>query len=201
MVTMMKTFEKTVKVGTLHGYDNYTVKITATVREATGSRVDDPFGEPVTGQELSISGECGRDRQSGSSFGQIVDTLRNFTDEKIQRLCDIWDEWHLNAMTSGCVHQLEEQWTKRPIDPSKPLNAYGRFFEGQKQDSWNMLSWVPQKEHQLGLLSRPCTKCEYKFGTKWLYRPLPDGLVEEVEEILEYIENNGPFEATEEENS
>ena len=35
------------------------------------------------------------------------------------------------------------------------------------------LGWLYEKDHPDGLLARPCPICGYKFGTKWLYRPIP----------------------------
>jgi hypothetical protein len=36
------------------------------------------------------------------------------------------------------------------------------------------LGWLSEKEHPNGILCRPCPTCSYKYGTSWLYRPIPD---------------------------
>lgn len=84
-----------------------------------------------------------------------------------------WQRWHLNDMRAGCEHQRAGGWAERPIDPSKPLNSYGKHFPGQRQDSWNMLTWVPRGEHPEGLLSHPCPTCGYKYGSQWLKEEIP----------------------------
>lgn len=35
------------------------------------------------------------------------------------------------------------------------------------------LGWLNENEHPDGLLSRACPVCGYKYGTAWLYRPIP----------------------------
>ena len=92
---------------------------------------------------------------------------------KIKSLFDIWGKWHLNDMQAGCEHQRAQKWNERPIDPSKPTTAYGKFFPGQKQDSWNMLAWIYPTEHPEGLLTKPCPICGYKYGTAWLKEEVP----------------------------
>ena len=50
------------------------------------------------------------------SAGQCQDSIRagvpteEWTPEMIQRLCDIWDEWHLNDCHPYCQHQKELGW-------------------------------------------------------------------------------------------
>jgi len=106
------------------------------------------------------------------SCGQIRETIVEWFPEVAPLL-----PWHLNDMKAACEHQEAEGWDKRPIDPSKPLNAYGRFFDGQKQDSWNMLAWIRRDEHPEGLLSEPCPTCGYRYGTAWLKRDLPSEII------------------------
>ena len=36
---------------------------------------------------------------------------------------------------------------------------------------WNMLTWLPANRG--GLMSMPCDKCGYKFGTQWLHEDVP----------------------------
>lgn len=141
-----------------------------------------PEGEYV----LSITGVIGPKRNGDcrGSCGQIIDHLADtapvepWTRELIDKLQEVWDRWHLNSMRAGCEHQRAEKWDQRPIDPSKPTDAYGKHFEGQRHASWNMLTWVKRSEHPEGLLSEPCPTCGYKFGSSWLYEAVPDDVVE-----------------------
>lgn len=53
------------------------------------------------------------------SAGQCVDEIRKgnpidgWTDEMLQKFCDIWDRWHLNDMNPCCEHQRELGWMKK----------------------------------------------------------------------------------------
>lgn len=142
---------------------------------------------------LSITGVIGplRSGNARGGCGQIRDELAHtkadtpWNAEMIAELGEIWDAWHLNDMRSGCEHQRAEGWDKRPIDPSKPLDAYGTHFEGQKQSSWNMLTWVRPDEHPDGLLTVPCPVCGYKFGTAWLTEEVPDEVLDWLRDLPE----------------
>jgi hypothetical protein len=123
----------------------------------------------ITGVEGPLSnGDC------KGSCGQIDISEVN------PRLAEIWKEWHLNDMQAGCDHQQAEGWDKLPIDPTKPLNAYGKHFKGQTRDSWNILTWVSPKEHPKGLLTKPCEVCGYKYGTQWLIKEVPEEILIEL---------------------
>jgi hypothetical protein len=60
------------------------------------------------GVALSIVGDIYHTNKS-ISCGQCVDYIREeFADnKKVQRICDIWDRWHLNDLHAGCEHQRE----------------------------------------------------------------------------------------------
>lgn len=36
------------------------------------------------------------------------------------------------------------------------------------------LGWLSESEHPRGILSRPCPVCGYKYGTSWVYFPIPE---------------------------
>jgi len=136
---------------------------------------------------LSISGVVGPKRNGDcrGGCGQIVDHLAEDVSafapgwdiELLQRFADTWKRWHLNDMRAGCEHQRAEGWDKRPIDPNKPTNTYGKHFEGQKQDSWNLLGWITESEHPDGLMCRACPVCGYKYGTAWLKEEVPSDVI------------------------
>jgi ribosomal protein L37E len=138
---------------------------------------------------LSVTGAYGRKkrlsrhdeiycRRNGKNYyllscGQITDYIKEFFPEVGPYL-----KWHLNDMKPDCEHQEKEGWNKRPIDPHKPLDSYGKFFPGQVYDTWNMLAWVTPKEYPRGLLTVKCSECGYGYGTKWLKRELPAEVIE-----------------------
>lgn len=53
-------------------------------------------------------------------------------------------------------------------EPKKPL------FPGDKgHTEVETLGWLDQSEHPDGLLSRPCPVCGYRYGSSWVYFPIP----------------------------
>lgn len=69
---------------------------------------------------ISIRGVVGP-KNNGNAYGscgQCVDSIRNgdpnykdgWNKEMLQKLCDIWDKWHLNDMRAYCQHQKELGW-------------------------------------------------------------------------------------------
>lgn len=88
------------------------------------------FGKPVltkafvsiewTDGKLSICGVVGPEPHGGcvGSAGQCVDEIRDgvpaqgWTQGMLDKLCYIWDAWHLNDMRPYCPHQKELGWDK-----------------------------------------------------------------------------------------
>ncbi len=143
-----------------------------------------------TDGKLSITGVVGPTRGGNAhgGFGQIVGTeVLDFTPgwdaELLARFYEVWHRWHLNDMRAGCEHQRAAGWDKRPINPDKPLNAYGEHVKGHT--TWNMLTWIKRSEHPEGLLCEPCPECGYKYGTAWLSEPVPDDVLAFLESLPE----------------
>ncbi len=141
------------------------------------------------GKRLSISGVEGP-LLTGNALGgcgQINMHLRaaqfqtfapGWDTDTVAHLLEVWKRWHLNDMRAGCEHQRAEGWADRPIDPNKPMDTYGKHFDGQKQDSWNMLVWVRRDEHPEGLLCEPCPTCGYRYGTAWKHEVIPTDILD-----------------------
>lgn len=59
------------------------------------------------------------------SAGRCVDEIRNglptdeWTTEMLNKLCDIWDRWHLNDMRPYCEHMRELGWAEHTQDKVK----------------------------------------------------------------------------------
>ena len=73
---------------------------------------------------LSLHGVVGP-MSSGNctgSAGQCVDEIRHgfptkeWTPEMLEKLCDIWDRWHLNDMRPYCQHQKELGWNEMALE-------------------------------------------------------------------------------------
>lgn len=76
---------------------------------------------------LSICGVVGPNRNGDcmGSAGQCVDEIRSgkptedWTNEMLQKFCDIWDEWHLNDMHPYCKHMKELGWVEQTKEKVK----------------------------------------------------------------------------------
>lgn len=183
MTTKTKAFRKVIRPGTVEaGYPARRVSVFVKIEYTEDGR-------------LSLSGVVGP-RSNGDcwgSCGQCADELDatslecapGWTPGTVQRLRALWDRWHLNDRRAGCEHQRAAGWEDRRIDPTKPRNTYGCHFPGQKQDSWNMLTWVTRAEHPAGLLSAPCPACGYDYGSKWLREEVPADVLDELRALPE----------------
>lgn len=54
-------------------------------------------------------------------------------------------------------------------EPSKALYAGDTGHEETKK-----LGWLREKEHSRGILNKPCPVCGYKYGSSWVYFPIPE---------------------------
>lgn len=191
------------------------------------------------GPVLSIRGVVGP-TPSGNAYsaGQCVDTIREgrptkmWTREMLDKLCDIWERWHLNNMRAHCKHQVGEEWDasrqvtmyeykmdndmvserhrlKKNIEKKLALGAAVQLKEPQlslynapyfvkseravppmgyekyKEETKRVSELYPMDsdtkwgdKHPLGILTKPCPVCGYKWGSAWLYEPLPENVIE-----------------------
>jgi hypothetical protein len=131
-----------------------------------------------TGRRYSVLKANGHKYDEGG--GQCQDDIKDIA----PALYALWERWHLNHMLAGCEHQRAEGWAERPIDPTKPLEAYGKHCGESHQATWNMLVWVGREEHPCGLLSQPCPTCGYKYGSAWLKEELPADFEQQLDAAL-----------------
>lgn len=78
------------------------------------------------------------------------------------------------AFFAGLSYSLTT-WTETPpeelakyYEPKKPLYA----GDGGHTET-KALGWLKESEHPNGLLSKACPVCGYKYGTSWVYFPIP----------------------------
>lgn len=57
----------------------------------------------------NCKGSCG---QCDKEISKGVPT-KDWTNEMLEKLCDIWNKWHLNDMRPYCLHQKELGWDKQ----------------------------------------------------------------------------------------
>jgi len=101
--------------------------------------------------------------------GQIQDQLKtmkfkqlNITEEELNRLLKIWDEWHLNDMKPGTIRQ--EKRIKEKAIQNKP------------QDFYLHCRQLLEKENLL-------IDNGYEYGSQWLFAPLPDDVIKFLNEF------------------
>lgn len=78
------------------------------------------------------------------------------------------------AFFAGLSYSLTT-WTETPpeelakyYEPKKP------FYPGDGgHTETKALGWLKESEHPNGLLSKACPICGYKYGTSWVYFPIP----------------------------
>lgn len=149
--------EKTLKLGKAKG--NY---ISLTIKERTGKHWE--TFEQVKGYAISISGavrvpytEC---------WGQCQDSIKELFEEgifkndkeKVYRIIELWNEWHLNDLNAG---------TKKQTEYLKKIGV-----EEYKE--------AVEKLKEVGLYEDN----GYRYGSAWLFNPASDEIVKELEELF-----------------
>ena len=61
------------------------------------------------------------------------------------------------------------------------------FSNGKGHTEVKALGWLREDEHPEGILSRACPVCGYKYGSSWVYFPIPA----DDERIIEKLLNEG----------
>jgi hypothetical protein len=89
--------------------------------------------------------------------GPMLDELNKWfgKSKEFAQIYRLWKLYNLNDMHAGCEHQRELGWEK-----SDNINAYDAHP------------------------STPCPVCGYKFGTAWLYAPIPEEDLALIRELL-----------------
>lgn len=125
------------------------------------------------GDELSIQANVWMvSRRDIYAGGQLRENVRDYLtkpligEEKLARILEIWDRWHLNGLQAGCEHQRARGWGKTELTlPSSEKKLSG---------------WVYPTEHPEGVLCKPCPVCGYKYGSAWLREELPQEIIDEI---------------------
>lgn len=111
-------------------------------------------------RELSIVGEITNERRYGQCYQAIRELVEQHgsgsrNKDQILKLLDIWERWHLNDMRAGTPRQTEiiRPWLKRNPNKDYTEQCDYLFSHGMLIDDG------------------------YKYGTAWLYEPLPDDVI------------------------
>lgn len=134
----------------------------------------------VADGRLSITGVEGpkANGDARGSSGQCMDTLREiitfapgWNRTMVNRLYDIWDEWHLNDMQAGSPAQTA--YLKTAYDPGSPGDYY---------------TWAVTVLEQAGLHPDPNylhNGKPYHYGHAWLTVEVPQAVIDELSALPE----------------
>lgn len=164
------TEQHTIHLGTTDQREPVEVVIELREREPVAPKLSIDLEPVETYTELSIVGEVWRpDRRDINQGGQCVETIREHRpdDKDVQRLCDIWERWHLNGMMAGTRPQRD---------------AVEEWMEGREE----RYDFAAAQDH---LLERELlTDRGYKYGSAWLCEPLPEEIADELRAIVARLE-------------
>ncbi len=144
------------------------VEIEITLERKTGKQLSIDLKEVENPLCLAIAGNI-YERKALIQTGQIRDVLEKATKlnewkklfidkEKLVKLLVIWKRWHLNDLVPGTRKQMEviRKWRKKN----------------------NISEWAYEKECEVLKEKGLLTDKGYKYGTAWLYEPLPKEVIE-----------------------
>ena len=69
---------------------------------------------------------------------------------------------------------LANEREKRSEWKAGTINEFYKY-KGHETKACN---WVYEKDHPFGILGKACPVCGYKYGSAWLYEPLPEEVIE-----------------------
>lgn len=131
------------------------------------SRLDDVYAH-AKGKEYLIVSAC----------GQIRDELNEWFPEYKE-----YFKWHLNDMNAGCIHQREYGWRPCPGFHNEKLNEICNHIPVKFPLRSNVTYSFGRCWKDA--VNVPCPECGYKYGTQWLYEPLPKEVIDWVYQLEE----------------
>jgi len=149
----------------IDGGIRYRITIEAEIKEWEG--IHWKTMKKTTGHALSISGnivetDAKTNKKIDESSGELYDDIPYGHHADLDHLVELWKEWHLNAFIAGTPEQESaiKEWKKK----------HGRY---NYDDLVKHL-----KEKGIYEING------YKYGHKWLFRPLPKNIEEKIEKIM-----------------
>lgn len=96
--------------------------------------------------------------------GQMLDEIGGYfhQNKQLQRIIEIWHEYHLNDMQAGTKKQTEA------------VNEY--LAKGNKYDYSEICGYLNSIELYIDK--------GYKYGSNWLYKPIPENILNELNAML-----------------
>ena len=157
--------------------------------------IDISLKKKKKGLALSISAAVWNYRHSDClQCGQCLDSLLPYfkTNKLFLSVYRLWNLYHLNDMKAGCEHQRAAKWEDKRIDPKELPNSHAN------RDKRGIVAhWIYPLEakgrnfvdsdsiHKDGLLTKPCPVCKYRYGSVWLFEPIPDADLRSIIRIIQ----------------
>lgn len=144
-------------------------------------------------------GGCGQTRDA---LDRLTTFAPGWSAELAKQTREAWDRWHLNDMRAGCAHQRAAGW-KTCQGHYPPLSDRVRFIDETDgsglvhlkrtrvtltncagvEETRVMEDYIGSEFYHgdircsLDCLSKPCPTCGYKYGSRWLFEPLPEAVL------------------------
>lgn len=236
----MTPFKRTFRVGKAPAWSRRGTEVLAALWITVEYKIEHDKGR------LSITGVHGpqSDGDCLGSCGQCTDTLKAIVDgpainltegmtrERLARLLDVWQTWHLNDMHADCEHMKRDHgWN--PLEPltiwkwklkaqtcaqqkalrdeaeRRMMAGETAHYEPKERELLALKYWVrtstdtppsddyeadgsetktagwvyppetgEETAHPRGLLGKACPTCGHKYGSAWLYRPVPEDVLQ-----------------------
>ncbi len=140
--------------------------------------------------EISISGvltQRGREIEAGQCL-EAVRGVRHLTVTPgvRARILELWTRWHLNGMRAGCAHQ-PNTWHCTAAEHAEPVaNGWDLFASSGLRYPKSGIDCVACGRARW---DEPTDACRavmppYRYGTAWLYEPIPAGTVAELRALF-----------------
>lgn len=116
--TAARSFRASLKLGMVDAEGRGKVNaVTVGIRYTAPGQVDECGNDRPDG-DISMSGSVWNSRRSDIvRGGQCEDAIREYfpASADVQRLCDLWDRWHMSGTRAGCEHQRAAGLASKPL--------------------------------------------------------------------------------------
>lgn len=80
-------------------------------------------------------------------------------------------------------NSLNREYEITCYDEGETPEEIGKYYKLKRTEE-KRLGWLRETEHPRGILCRPCPVCGYKYGTSWIYSPIPEKDMDRIREII-----------------
>ncbi len=143
------------------------------------------------GVEFSCSGDIWNSRhtdiiEGGQCLDEMLPYLKN--DKLFIEIHSLWKQYHLNGLRAGTIKQEEclAEFKEEQKAIADEINKDKRDFEKVSENDYRVSCKLLENHN---LLIDTYDGEPYKYGSKWLFREIPEKALKRIEEII----NGVPF--------